>query len=104
MVAVVASSVLTWPRARRITESRPVRLSQRSACVPPHWLLYGRPPSLQVRRESLATRHRPAVCSQVDRDNSQLQSNIQEAAAVLRDLRAAITWDDKVVTLRHLCG
>ncbi len=104
MVALVASSVSTWHRASRITESHPARLSQRSACVPPHWLLYVRPPPLQLRRESLVTRLRPAVCSQVDRASSHLQFEIQEAAAVLRDLRAATTWDAKVMTPQHLCG
>ena len=110
VVALLALSVSAGHPVGRTAETPPFRFAQRPACVPRPWPQYVRPPPPRVRRESLATRHRPAVCSQNDRDSSHLQDEIKQAATVLRDLRAASTWEAKVVpnlqplrSLRHGC-
>ena len=99
----------TQQRSRWITDPQPRRWLQQLACVP-RLRLHARPPRLRTRTQSVSAPKRPQAPSQADRVSSGLQFEIDEAAAVLRDLQAANTWEAKVVTLlrslqeRVCCG
>ena len=87
----------TQQRSRWITNPQPRRLLKQLACVP-RWRLRARPPLLRTRSQSVSAPKRPQAPSQADPVSSQLQFEIDQAAAVLRDLQAASTWEAKVVT------
>ncbi len=87
----------TQQRSRWITDPQPRRLLQHLACVP-RWRLRARPPLLRTRSQSVSAPKRPQAPSEADPVSSQLQFEIDEAAAVLCDLQAGSTWEAKVVT------
>ena len=93
-------SATTRQRTKWMRDLQPQRLLQQLACVAPRWRLHARPPLLQRRSQSVSTPQRPEAPSPADRVSSQLEFEIKEAAAVLRDLQAASTWEAKVVIVR----